>query len=122
MTRKDISVDFLRLASSGKVQEAYDKHIHPNFTHHNPWFRGDRASLMKGMEEGAVQFPKKVFEPLRAIEEGDLVTVHGRVRLTPEGQDISLIHIFRFEGDLIVEEWEAAQPVPESSPNKNGVF
>jgi predicted SnoaL-like aldol condensation-catalyzing enzyme len=63
-----------------------------------------------------------VFAPLRTIEEGDLVAVHGRVRLTPDGQDIALMHIFRFEGGKIIEEWEAAQQAPKETPNKNGVF
>jgi predicted SnoaL-like aldol condensation-catalyzing enzyme len=122
MTLKDSALDFLRLASSGLVQEAYAKHVHPAFTHHNPYFPGDRASLMKGMADNHVQFPKKVFEALRAIEEENFVAVHGRVRLTPEGQDIALIHIFRFEQGKIIEEWEAAQMPVDDSPNKNGLF
>ncbi len=74
------------------------------------------------MEQSAIEYPKKVFEILRALEDGDLVAVHGRVRLTPEMPDITLMHFFRFEGDRIIEEWEAAQEVPEDSPNRNGVF
>ena len=85
-------------------------------------FPGDRASLLAGMEESAVKFPKKEFEAVRALEEGDLVAVHGRVRLTPSSPWIALIHIFRFEGNQIIEEWEAGQEVPKDSPNKNGVF
>ena len=40
----------------------------------------------------------------------------------PDLPEIALIHIFRFEGDLIIEEWEAAQEVPKESPNENGMF
>jgi predicted SnoaL-like aldol condensation-catalyzing enzyme len=36
--------------------------------------------------------------------------------------EIALIHIFRFDGDLIIEEWEAAQEVPQESLNENGIF
>ena len=52
--QKEIAVSFLRLASSGKVRQAYEKYIHPDFRHHNPYFKGDRESLLKGMEELAV--------------------------------------------------------------------
>ena len=122
MNKKDIALSFLRLASSGNVREAYNKYIHPQFHHHNPYFPGDRASLLAGMEENAVTFPQKEYEAVRALEDGDLVAVHGRVRLTPSSPWIALIHIFRFQDNQIIEEWEAGQEVPQDSPNQNGAF
>ncbi len=121
-SHKEIAVSFLRLASSGRVRQAYEKYIHPDFRHHNPYFKGDRETLLKGMEEGAKQFPQKMFEVVRALEDGELVAVHGKVQLNPDMPWIALIHIFRFEGDLVIEEWEAAQEVPKESPNVNGMF
>jgi predicted SnoaL-like aldol condensation-catalyzing enzyme len=120
--RKDIAVSFLRQASSGQVREAYDRYVHPDFIHHNPYFRGDRQSLLAGMEESAVAFPNKAFEAVRVLEDGDFVAVHGRIRLKPDMPEYVLIHIFRFEGDRIIEEWEAGQEIPKDSPNTNGVF
>jgi len=73
------------------------------------------------MEESAVKFPIKRFEPVRTIQEGDLVAVHGKVRLAPDMPEIALMHVFRFEGNLIIEEWEASHEVPKNSPNQNGV-
>jgi predicted SnoaL-like aldol condensation-catalyzing enzyme len=122
MDKKDMAISFLRLASSGNVREAYNTYIHPYFHHHNPYFPGDRASLLAGMEENAVKFPQKEYEAVRALEDGDLVAVHGRVRLTPSSPWVALIHIFRFQDNQIIEEWEAGQEVPKDSPNKNGVF
>ena len=74
------------------------------------------------MEESAVKFLLGEFEAVRALEDGDLVAVHGRVRLTPNSPWIALIHIFRFKDNQIIEEWEAGQEVPKESPNENGVF
>jgi predicted SnoaL-like aldol condensation-catalyzing enzyme len=122
MNKKEMAISFLRLASSGNVREAYNTYIHPQFRHHNPYFPGDRASLLAAMEENAATFPQKEFEAVRALEDGDLVAVHGRVRLTPSSPWIALIHIFRFQDNQIIEEWEAGQEVPKESPNKNGVF
>ena len=121
-SKKDIAVSFLQLASSGNARQAFRKYVHPQFSHHNPYFKDDRQSLLSGMEESAVQFPKKVFEVFRTLEDGDFVVVHGKVRLNPDMPEIALIHIFRFDGDLIIEEWEAAQEVPQKSPNENGMF
>ncbi|RPI00285.1 MAG: nuclear transport factor 2 family protein [Ignavibacteriae bacterium] len=121
MNKKEIAVSFLKLASSGQVRDAYEKHIHPQFRHHNAYFKGDRESLRKGMEENAIQFPHKTFEVLRVLEDGHLVAVHGKVKLSPESQ-WSVIHIFRFEENMIVELWEASQEVLKDSPNENGIF
>ena len=122
MNNKERAISFLRLASSGNVWEAYGTYVHPQFRHHNPYFPGDRAALLAGMEESALTFPKKEFEAVRALEDGDLVAVHARVRLTPSKPWIGLIYIFRFQDDQIIEEWEAGQEVPKDSPNQNGVF
>jgi predicted SnoaL-like aldol condensation-catalyzing enzyme len=122
MNNKEMAISFLRLASSGNVREAYETYVHPDFRHHNPYFLGDRAALLAAMEENAATFPQKEFEAVRALEDGDLVAVHGRVRLTPRSPWIALIHIFRFKDNQIIEEWEAGQEVPKESPNENGVF
>jgi hypothetical protein len=50
------------------------------------------------------------------------VAVHGKVQLNPDLPWIALIHIFRFDGDLIIEEWEAALEPPKESPNEHGIF
>ncbi len=121
-SKKEIAILFLRLASSGNVREAYEKYVHPRFRHHNPYFAGDRESLLVGMEESAIQFPGKIFEVLRVLQDGDWVAAHGKVRLAPAMPEIALMHIFRFDGDLIIEEWEASQEVPAESPNANGIF
>ena len=121
MNKKDIAVSFLQLVSSGKVREAYEKYVHPDFLHHNAYYKGDRETLLVGMEENAKQFPNKKYETLRALEDGNLVTVHGKVMLASD-KIFSVIHIFRFEGDKIIEEWEASQEFLKDSPNENGVF
>jgi predicted SnoaL-like aldol condensation-catalyzing enzyme len=59
MNNKEMAISFLRLASSGNVREAYETYVHPDFRHHNPYFPGDRASLLAGMEENAATFPRR---------------------------------------------------------------
>ena len=121
MSKKDIAISFLKLASSGNVREAYEKFVHPNFIHHNAYYKGDRETLLVGMEENAKQFPNKKYETLRTLEDGDLVAVHGKVTLAPD-KIFSVIHIFRFEGNQIIEEWEGGQQMLKDSPNENEIF
>ena len=122
VARKEIVVGFLRAAASGNVHEAYQQHIAPGFKHHNPFFRGDADSLMNAMEEAAAKNPKKVLDVQRALEDGDFVAVHSRVRQNPGDVGAAVVHIFRFQGDRIIELWDMGQPVPENSPNENGMF
>ncbi len=122
ISRKEAAISYLRLASSGKVRQAYDAYIGPNFRHHNPYFKGDAQALMAAMEENATKFPDKLLEVQRALEDGDFVAVHSRVQLKPGDAGVATVHIFRFEGDHIVELWDVGQAVPEDSPNENGMF
>ncbi len=122
VSRKEVALSFLRLAASGRVREVRDKHVAAGFRHHNPHFRGDAESLIRGIEENAAKNPNAVLEVQRAIEEGDFVAVHSHVRMKPSEPGLALVHIFKFQGDRIVELWDMGQPVPEDSPNENGMF
>jgi predicted SnoaL-like aldol condensation-catalyzing enzyme len=121
-TKKDVAVSFLRHAASGRVREAYNKHVSNGFRHHNPFFAGNAEALMAGMEENARQNPDKQLDVLRALEDGDLVAVHSHVRRKPDDPGAALVHLFRFEGDRIAELWDVGQPVPAESLNANGMF
>jgi predicted SnoaL-like aldol condensation-catalyzing enzyme len=122
MTRKEIALAFLQAATSGNVRDAYEKYVAHAFTHHNPYFPSDRESLLKGMEESGERFPHKKYQTVHILEDGDMVAVHGHIRLTPEMPEIAVVHLFRFEGNMIIEEWEAAQQVPEDIVNERGMF
>lgn len=117
-----IAVDFLTLASSGRVSEAYSKFIGDGFRHHNPYYEGSAAALQAGMEENARQNPNKVFTILRTISEGDFVVTHSHVQQSPGQLGAVVAHIFRFQGGHIVELWDLGQAVPETLPNQNGMF
>lgn len=122
MIQKQIAQDFLKLASKGQSRKAFELYVSDNFKHHNAWFKGDGQTLMTAMEENAKKTPDKVFEIQRALEDGNLVAVHSRVRQTPNDLGAAVIHIFRFENDKIVELWDFGQAVPENIINENGMF
>ncbi len=56
---KEAAILFLQMVASGKIREAFENHIAPDFRHHNPYFRGDAESLIQAMEENAAQSPNK---------------------------------------------------------------
>lgn len=74
------------------------------------------------MQENASQNPHKILEVKLAIQEGDTVAVHSHVRQNPDDLGGAVVHTFRFQNSRIVEMWDIGQPIPEDSPNKNGMF
>jgi predicted SnoaL-like aldol condensation-catalyzing enzyme len=122
MSKKETAVAFLEQVASGDVRKAFNDYTENGFYHHNPFFRGDAESLMLAMEENAVKNPGKIFEVKRAMEDGEEVAVHSRVRQNTDDLGAVVVHIFRFKNDRIVELWDIGQPIPEDTLNENGVF
>ncbi|WP_404445734.1 nuclear transport factor 2 family protein [Sutcliffiella horikoshii] len=118
----EAAISFLQLVASGKIREAFERHIATDFCHHNPYFRGDAESLMQAMEENAAQSPNKTLEVKHAIADGNTVVVHSHIKQHPDDTGAAVVHIFRFEGDRIVEMWDVGQAIPEESPNEHGMF
>lgn len=121
-SKKESAITFLKLAASGKLNEAYGNYLASNFRHHNAYFAGDAESLKTGMAEAHEQFPDTTLEVQHACEDGDIVAIHSRVSHGPDHPDISVVHIFRFEGDRIAELWDVGMEAPKDSPNENGLF
>lgn len=121
-SQKEKAISFLKLVASGKVREAFQSYISPDFRHHNPFFSGDADSLLVAMEENAMQTPNKNLEVKLAMQEDDKVVIYSHIQQHPEDSGGAVVHIFRFQTGQIVEMWDIGQPIPEDSPNKNGMF
>jgi predicted SnoaL-like aldol condensation-catalyzing enzyme len=121
-TRKELALDFLKHIIAGRIQAAYADHVAPGFVHHNPYFKGDAASLLKGMADSEEHFPDKLFDIQHALEDGDFVAVHSRLRFNAADRGMAVVHLFRFEGGRIAEFWDVAQAVPEDVENELGMF
>src|SRR5688572_19889520 len=108
---KDTAVEFLTLVASGKIRDAYDRYVAPDFRHHNAWFAGDRQSLLEGMEANQRENPGKILDVKRALEDEDTVAVFSHMRPNPAHKGFALVHIFRFVDGKIVELWDVGQEV-----------
>ncbi|HEO8418109.1 TPA: hypothetical protein VBX77_000068 [Yersinia enterocolitica] len=121
-SQKETAISFLKLVASTKVREAFQNYIGSDFRHHNPYFNGDADSLMIAMEENAVRNPYKNLEIKLVIQEEDKVVVYSHIKQHPEDLGGAVVHIFRFQNEQIIELWDIGQPIPEDSPNENGMF
>mgnify|MGYP003860174931 CR=1 FL=1 len=120
MTKKETAISFLKLAGTGKVKEAFDKFIAPDFIHHNQYFQGNREALQKAMEEAHQTSPNKSIETKHSYIDEDTVITHSHV--IKQDVEIAVVHIFRFKMGKIVELWDLGQPIEKDSPNENGLF
>jgi predicted SnoaL-like aldol condensation-catalyzing enzyme len=123
MSKKQIATTFLKMAARGDVKAAYDQFVAPEFIHHNQYFKGDRRSLMEAMQEAHLKSPNKAIDTLHVYEDGNTVITHSRVtRMNSDQPGIAVVHIFRIQGNQIVELWDLGQEIMRDSPNENGPF
>lgn len=119
---KNAALEFLRLVIAGRIDEAYQRHVDMRGKHHNLFFPAGFPALKKGMLDNHAQFPNKQITVKHLLGDGDRVAVHSNIVLKPGEKGIAAVHLFRFEGDRIVEMWDIGQPVPADSPNQDGAF
>ena len=121
MTRKETALLFLQRAAFGSVEEAF-RMVGPGFRHHNPYFAAGADALKVAMAESAIRNADKRLDVQRSLEDGDYVAIHSRIVLQREQPGMSVVHIFRFEGEEIAEFWDIGQEVPADTPNADGMF
>lgn len=121
-SRKENAVRFLELVVAGSIAEAYDLFIDMSGLHHNAYSPAGFLALKQAMIENHVQFPDKRIVIKHVMAEGDMVAVHSWVVLNPGDTNIAVVHLFRFQGDRIVELWDIGQLFQPDSPNRDGMF
>jgi len=120
--RKQAAVDFLRLVVAGRIDEAYDTYVDMRGKHHNLYFPAGFPALKKAMNENHVQFPNKRITVKNVIADGDLVAAHSHVTLNSGDKNFAVVHVFRFQGNKIMELWDVGQLLQADSPNTDGAF
>jgi predicted SnoaL-like aldol condensation-catalyzing enzyme len=105
-----------------KPEEAVAKYIGPNYRQHNPGSADGPESLIMTMKWFTQNFPELRMEIKRIIAEGDYVVLHSHLILKPGDRGSAAVEIFRLENGKIVEHWDVAQEIPETSANNNTMF
>lgn len=126
--RKNIVIEYFKLVGSGKFKEGL-RFFAPDCKTHNPFVRGGMDALIDAMMAAGKDISTQHSEPEFAVKhvlaDGDLVAVHTQLlnskSKTSEG-GLRQVHLFRFEGDKIVEYWDITQQVLATMPNASGAF
>jgi len=120
MTNKERAIDFIQTCALVDPKKAFEKYAHPNFKHHNQYFKGDGPTLMNAMIEADKAHPNKAFNIKQTFETEDRVAIFSQV--IKEAMEIAVVHIMRFENGKIIEMWDLGQVIDKDSPNENGIF
>jgi predicted SnoaL-like aldol condensation-catalyzing enzyme len=126
--RKNIVIEYFKLVGSGKFKEGL-RFFAPDCKTHNPYISGGMDALTDAMMTANKGMTEQLSEPEFAVKhvlvDGDLVAVHTQLlnsKSKPSEGGLRQVHLFRFEGDKIVEYWDITQPVLASMPNASGAF
>jgi predicted SnoaL-like aldol condensation-catalyzing enzyme len=115
------AVEFLELASAGRVDDAYQLTA-PGGKHHNQYLEAGWEALKAAMKAAGERTPDQQLDVKHVVESGDLVAVHSHVVPHPGQAGIAVVHLFRFENGKIAELWDIGQAVEPGSPNSDGTF
>jgi predicted SnoaL-like aldol condensation-catalyzing enzyme len=128
---KDIATEFLTLAGSGRPKKGLG-YFAPECKTHNPYTAGSMTALVDAMiavqRQGAGGVSKATTADFKltirqVLAEGNMVAVHTQVSSSkPSEGGLRQVHLFRFDGDKIVEYWDVTQQVPVDAPNAAGAF
>lgn len=126
--RKKIVAEFFQLVGEGRMKEA-QHFFTPTCEQHNPFIRGGMESLLEGMgsavKEMGSKYPEADFNMVSIMADGDDVAAHTQLlnsRAKPQQGGLRQAHLFRFEGNKIVEYWDITQQITPDMPNAGGAF
>ena len=125
---KNVALEYFKLISAGKFREGL-RFFTPDCKTHNPFISGSIETLVDAMIAASKDMGTKSKEPSFAVKnilaDGDLVAVHTELlnsKSNPSQGGLRQVHLFRFEGNKIVEYWDITQQVLADMPNPIGAF
>ena len=92
------------------------------FIQHNPHLDNGLEALANFLPHLFDQLmPTGTWTVKRVIAEADFVVVHSLSKPHPDALGMAVVDIFRVEGDKIVEHWDVATDVPETTASGNPI-
>ncbi len=126
--RKKIVEEYFRLVSAGKFKDGL-RFFATDCRTHNPFVAGKMDVLIDAMiaanKDYGPKYPEAKFTLKYVLADGDLVAAYTELIASPskpgEG-GLRQMHLFRFNGDKIVEYWDVTQQIMSNMPNAAGAF
>lgn len=101
---------------------AVDRFMAKDYKQHSSMVATGPEGLKAFLDSEHAKYPDAVHDLKRTFVEGNHVICHYHVRRFEGDPGFAVMDIFRVEGDRVAEHWDVIQPMPENSPNPNGMF
>ena len=126
MKQKETVLEYFKLVTAGKFQETL-RYFASDCKTHNPFIKGNMKAIVDAQISASKGMPAKdaEFSVKHVLTSGDVVAAHTELlfnKSKPSEGGLRQVHIFRFEGDKIVEYWDITQMVTKDMPNAPGAF
>ena len=119
---KQNAIAFYKMAYMGQPKAAVDKYVGEVYIQHNPDVADGKQGFIDYFDRMQSEYPDKSIEFVRAVAEGDLVSLHTH-QIWPGNDQYITMDFFRFDTNgKIVEHWDAIQRIPETSAHNNTMY
>lgn len=119
---KKHAIAFYRTAYLGNPRKAVEQYVGEVYIQHNPAVENGKQGFIDYFEAMARDYPEKKINFVRAIAEGDLVSLHTH-QIWPDNDAYVTMDFFRFDSHgKIVEHWDAIQTIPAETKNGNVMY
>lgn len=123
MSTRQVADGFIPLLyGQGKVREAYETYVHPDYAQHNPQAQNGRDAAISFLETIYNTNPIHRMTVYRVIVSDGWMAVHLHGQAAPDALGAAAVDFLRVDNCKIVEHFDVTQSVPEPSANKNGMF
>jgi predicted SnoaL-like aldol condensation-catalyzing enzyme len=100
--------------------DAVDKYIGDNYIQHNPAVADGKEALKTALKVWFKDAPKEKIDIQHLGADGNFVYIHTKSK--QGNKIISVMDIFRVDGNKIVEHWDVLQEVPVKAANDHPMF
>ena len=119
---KQNAIEYYKTAYLGNPKEAVEKYVGDEYIQHNPDVGDGKQAFIDYFDRMQREYPDKSIEFVRAVAEGDLVSLHTH-QIWPDNIEYITMDFFRFDANgKIVEHWDSIQKIPDYTKNGNAMY
>lgn len=109
-------LSFHKEIENGNVDQAMT-FLTDSFLHHSTYGKADKLKAAEYYKEYIATYPRRKFDVVRSITDGNQVFLHIHAQLNDGGEELIYTDFFRLEGDKIAEQWTISSAFANTTPS-----
>jgi len=116
-------IDFYEIIINQQKWDRISEFVDPGYIQHKPEIADGIPGLLSFMRWVYENSPNHESRLVRALVDGEFVTLHVNVINAVEHANLAVMDIFRLKNGKLIEHWDVARPVPTKGlKNDNTMF